>query len=292
MIRIRRAAPAELLRLPSLLPRWNYLPDDECLVAEAADPARVVGTAILGARRLGEDRRVAQIDVTVVPRFRATGLIGQLVSALMTRAAELGCGEISLATPRRRDSPEFPQFQALGFAERHTVITYEFSLPLFAARTRSAGERLLRRRAVPAGARVVGMAPVQWPAAVRLLSSERLLDARTQARAEREGLNVYFSSASRILLVDDRVEGVALNRGRGRHLETTALAVSPRLRGGVGWANALLTWRAAEIGLALGYEVLTMSADPVRHPMTTLLARRMKAIRLGEDIFLSKIIDA
>ena len=288
---VRPADAAELRRIPALLPRWQLQPEDECLVAEATHPSRLVGMGICGKRPGENGNSVAHLDVVVFSRFRNAKTIRSLLTPLLSHAAAQGLPAAHLVTPQRRTNPAFQHFQELGFIEHRTLLSYEFSLPLFAARTRSAFDILVRRKSIPAGAKVVALAPAYWPAVSRLAWSENLIDARTKARAESEGLDTYFSPVSRVLLLDGEVQGAALTHSLGRKLETSALFVAPGLRGGAAWANALLTHHAAVIATELGFEVITMAADPVRHPMTTLLARRLNSPGKEEEVLLMKWLD-
>ena len=266
---VRPATPAELRRIPVLLPRWQFSPADECLVAEASHPSRLVGMSIFGKRPGENEKAVAHLDIAIVPRFRNPKVIDSLLFPLLQRAAQLGLPEAHLVTPQRRANPLFHHFEEIGFTAHQILISHEFSVPAFAARTKSVYQRLLSRHAIPAGAEVVPLSPKLWSAAAQLATSENLVDARMQAEVQKMGLNACFNSISRVLLLNDKVAGVLLARGAGREAEALALTVIPALRGGLSWANALLNYHGGLIANSLGYEIFIMGADPARHPMST-----------------------
>jgi N-acetylglutamate synthase-like GNAT family acetyltransferase len=289
---VRPATAAELQHLPTLLPRWQLQAEDQCLVAEASRPSRVVGIAALRIPPVESATTLAApLDVVILPRFRSVPVLRSLVTPLLDRASRAGCREVHLLTPLRRAAPEFAQFQELDFAPIQSLVTYEFDVPTFVARISSLHRRLVARRTIPVGAKVLGLTSAHWPAAIQLVRSERLIDPHILELAAQVGYSAYFHPVSRILVLNGQIKGVLLVRAAaGRQAEITALAVTPGLRGGASWANALLSYQATVLGAAVGYEIFTMKADPARHPMTTLLAKSMKARTTEEQSLLGKFL--
>jgi len=285
---LRDATEGEIERLTRLQPRWQQRSEALFVVAEASSPTRIVGGMVMAVHRLKEGRSIGLLDVAVFPRFRETDVIQQLVETAIGRFKLLGIFDLELMSPQQEGTSEFETLQRLGFEEARRLIRYEFTGAAMGARTRTIYDRLTRQRGIPPGAQAVPLTLRYWRDVVPLLLRENLIDPQTLKEIERLGPSSYFNPASRVLLLDGQVKGALLTRVQGRYSEVIDLAVTQELRGGSGWANALLLVHATEIGTALGQEVVVMWADPVRHPMTTRLARRMGSQPSAIKIFLRK----
>jgi ribosomal protein S18 acetylase RimI-like enzyme len=285
---LRDATPDELDRLAASLPKWQHQPGDPCIVAEATGPKRVVGGIVLGIRTTAPQSPVGLLDFTLLPRFRETNLLEQLVRAALERAQSRNVATFDLLKPVQPDAPELAVLQRLGFAQHRQLIRYEFDVPAILARTRAIQERLKQRGAIPACTEVMPFAQRFWHDAARLVLSEVLIEPGALKQIDEIGPTTFFNRASRVLLVDGQVKGVILGRSKGRESEVMALAVMPELRGGNSFANALLNFHYASITARMGQEVITMWADPARHPMTTHLARRMATPVIATEFFLQR----
>jgi N-acetylglutamate synthase-like GNAT family acetyltransferase len=287
-VRIRDATEGEIDRLTRLQPRWQKPSDSQFIIAEASSPTRLVGGLMMGTSRLKEGQAIGLLDVAIFPRFRETDVIGQLVETALSRFKLLGILDLELMSPQEEGTSEFGAWQRLGFAEDRRLIRYEYAVRALSTRTRTIYDRLVRQRGIPPGAQAVPLALRLWRDVVRLLLADNLIESQTLKEIEHLGPLSYFNPASRVLLLDGEVKGAVLTRVRGRYSEVMELTVTPELRGGSAWANALLLLHSTEIGAALGQEVVVMWADPARHPMTTRLARRMGSKPLETKIFLRK----
>jgi hypothetical protein len=277
VICIRPAGQIELDRIADFLPRWRKQEDDVCCVAEAVHPARMVGLAVLGLRKLEESRRVADLDFLLFPRFRSTGDLDRLLQPLLEAAASSKISRIQLISPFSEGAPEIERLLAMGFKVRRELVTWEFSNAEFGVRTAHACEKLSRRRAQAGKVEVVGLGPAVWPAVARLVLSEALTNEYDLQIAEKTGLRVHYAPPSCALLIDGEVKGALLSHGVGFCLDVSALVVSAELRRGAAWANALLSDYASKSAISLGFEVVRMTTEPKRHPATTLLGERMGA---------------
>ena len=284
---IRPATAPELAHLPDVLSRWQLLPGDECYVAEASSPRRLVGAAVFGSRTFEGVEQAAQVDLTLMPRFLNAGTIHDLLRPLISRARELGFERLHLIGARRSPSREAAALEEVGFTERHSQIFYEFSLAKLHERVERISRRLARRGGRSEGIEVIDFTTTHWLEAVALLKSESLLSQRDQIQAEQKGLLKLYRTCSSFLLVEGKVKGVLLVRAEGGTAAVTSRVVAAELRRGGAWANALLIHHATSRSLEAGMDRVVMSAIPERHPETILLAKSLEALEIRREIFLA-----
>ena len=114
---LRDATPDELERLPFLLPQWRYRAGDRLIVVEASPPTRTVGVAISRVRPMEGKAPVGRLDAAVLPRFRESPLLEDLVHNALDGLARHDVSIVELTSPQQEATSELVVFRRLGFAE-------------------------------------------------------------------------------------------------------------------------------------------------------------------------------
>ncbi len=244
---------------------------------------RIVAAASLTWPELAEDQRAGVLQLRV---DAGGGDYKALATALTRRAlAEAwaaGAERVYLGHTIQADSAAAGFWRGLGFRAGVTLEMYEIeSRPRLERLERV--HRLLRSQGlVPAGVEILTMLP-RLVEPVRCFLAEHMPGGVLLLGAENAH---YKPEHSCVLLARGEVKGVLLAR-RERECMTIGLrVVSPELRGGISWANALLLYHSLQAGLQSGQERCRYELNPETHTETHRLARASQARHIARYISL------
>lgn len=256
---VRVAEPRDERAIRLLLPgmhadAWTLLATDNHhrrIVAAAAmtnscRPQPLVGPGVAlhviePCRRRGIARSLLQrLEEVARQRFHATGLYA--------------------ASRVERDSAEMFAWQRLRFNPLETVMEHALPIADFEPRLGPLFERLQHRGHIPAGAQIIPLYRAN-PAAVMQLHLDEMGGHRQELyrKLRGAGQGAFHPHYSRVLVVDDRVQGCLLAHRTAKYTaHIDANIIAPALRGK--WANVWLKLEAARRALKLGIREFTYTS--------------------------------
>jgi GNAT superfamily N-acetyltransferase len=235
------------------------------LLPEISGPAGVVwyrvavdreSSQLIGAVGVREDFTQAArwiVDVHVIPPFRGRGFGRQLVESTAIEAARRGVGALDAWVLPEDGSERVQQIQKFGFRVYKKIFEFETSAPQILAAAQSVYKRVVERGSIPASARLISLKDADMSAVIALHTT--YLGGTADGLLPRMGggsLLPFEPHLSQVLLLDDRVMGLALGHLRAdpKIYEFDALVIHPSLRSG--WASAWLRYEQARRGVGLG----------------------------------------
>lgn len=250
---IRTATVADYRAVRMLLPN-EAQSLGHCLVAEVGSPLRIVGAAAVTSAIRPKPLPGPGVAVHVIPPSRRRGIARNLVGQLVHWTQAAGFGALYATQKVDQDSEAMHAWRSLGFVPCETVRHHELPLAQFEVQLAPLWERMRNRGKIPSSAKIIPLCDADIQAVARLhlaVLGGDATDLLQKLRGDVPGS--YSARYSRILLVDDRVQGFILAHRAARdvaHVDSNVLA--PEVRGG--WANVWLKLEATRGAQQLGIQ--------------------------------------
>jgi GNAT superfamily N-acetyltransferase len=251
---IRPAEGIERRMCCMLLPGISSAPGEVWyLAAVEVSSGKVIGAA--GVRELKDQATRWVVDLHVIKPSRLQGVGTKLMESIVAAAAKNEVAVVDAWT-MPVDGSERMQLQKFGFQIYKKLYEFETSAREILEAAQPVYNRVTRRGGIPAAARLISLKDADMPAVIALHTAYLGGTANGLIARLRGGVVPFEPHLSLVLLVEERVMGVALG-----HLQTDpkiyefdALVIHPSLRSG--WASALLRYEQARRGVALGCELV------------------------------------
>jgi hypothetical protein len=212
----------------------------------------VLGAGVVTSRWRPQPLPGPGVDIEVVEPYQQSGIAHELLGHVEA-AARIGGAQALYGTTRVVQGSEAERnWWSLGFSSCETVREHVMPLDQFEPRLAPLVERLTRQGRIPTTAKIVPLYRSDLPAVLRLhldhLGGDR---GDVYRKLRNEGAGAFHPIYSRVLLVDEKVQGCILARRKDRNTATVdANVLHPSVRGS--WANLWLKLEATRGALRLG----------------------------------------
>lgn len=230
-----------------------------CLVAEVANPLRIVAAAGITTALRAKPISGPGVVVHVVPPFRRQGVARRLLDSMAESVAKRGAGALYATQKVNLGSEQQLAWSALGFIPCEKVEYHELPLAEFEVQLAPLLERMQQRGKIPPTARIIPLYEANIEAVAQLhldiLGGDRM---NLLQKLRGDVPDSYSARYSRILLLEDQIVGFILAHRAGQdvaHVDANVLA--PEVRGG--WANVWLKLEATRGAMQLGIKKFVFS---------------------------------
>jgi hypothetical protein len=221
----------------------------------------IIGAASMTLSCRKEPIKGPGVDLEVVEPCRRRGVATCLLAQLELAARHTFEADGLYAAQRvDQDSAEILGWRWLGFQAADTVEEHVLPIDQFEPRLGPLVDRMRARGRIPATARIVPLYQAN-PAAVLQLHLDQMGGDRGELYRKLlgKGVGAFHPRYSRVLLIDNEVNGCVLAHRASRHTaQVDAVIVKSALRGG--WANAWLKLEASRRALLLGIREFTFTS--------------------------------
>jgi ribosomal protein S18 acetylase RimI-like enzyme len=233
------------------------------------------GAAIGCAAFQHRDGALHAWQARVARPYRRRGIGRQLVRETLAWAAERQAREVNAGAEIMAEPEAEPFLLACGFLRKSRVFTVEAAMEPLCDYVFGLRKRLLAGGRIPPGARIAGLREAPAEPLARLYVEQVIPALHCHSGYALPMMEDPRFADSPVLLVDGQVEGMVLgeaNDGQGTAV-VIARAVSPKYRGGRGWAHLLLLSSALERGRRKGAHRMRFEAPEDNRDTRTLMRR-------------------